>query len=154
MDAHPWIRRATAVIERCARRVERLPVRERPVIGAWLSLFAMLMIFVGPLISQGISLVHGKSQSMSMAGMECHDMPGMSQMSHHGSADRHHDLIVWEKCGYCSLLFQNPALIESNLAGFRLTVPPLQYLPARFITRQTAPPVFPGARSRAPPINL
>ncbi|SHM98763.1 hypothetical protein SAMN05216593_105202 [Pseudomonas asturiensis] len=43
----------------------------------------MLMIFAGPLISQGISLAHGKSQPMEMAGMECHDMPGMSQMSHH-----------------------------------------------------------------------
>lgn len=129
-------------------------MRERSVIGAWLSLFAMLMIFAGPLISQGISLAHGKSQSMSIAGMECHDMPGMSQVTHNGSADKHHDLIVWEKCGYCSLLFQHPALTESNLAGFRLTVPALQHLPARFITQQAAAPVFPGARSRAPPINL
>ena len=114
----------------------------------------MLMIFAGPLISQGISLAHGKSQSMSMAGMECHDMTGMSQMSHHGYADKHHALIVSEKCGYCSLLFQHPALTESNLSGFRLLVPPLQHLSAHFITQQTAPPVFPGARSRAPPINL
>jgi len=92
-------------------------VHKRYIIGAWLSLFAMLMIFAGPLISQGVSLAHGQSQKMGMAGMECHDMPGMSQMTHHGSADKHHDLIVWEKCGYCSLLFQHPALIESNLPG-------------------------------------
>ncbi|MCT9824870.1 DUF2946 domain-containing protein [Pseudomonas veronii] len=126
-------------------------MRKHHIIGAWLSLFAMLMIFAGPLISQGISLAHGQSQQMSMAGMECHDMPGMSQMSHHGSADKHLDLIVWEKCGYCSLLFQHPALAESNLPSFRLHAPPLHCLSAHFIPQQPAPPVFPGARSRAPP---
>jgi hypothetical protein len=128
-------------------------VHKRHIIGAWLSLFAMLMIFAGPLTSQGISLALGQSQQMGMAGMECHDMPGMSQMSHHGSADKHHDLIVWEKCGYCSLLFQNPALIESNLPSFRLNAPPLRHLYAHFIAQLAAPPVFPGARSRAPPVQ-
>ena len=128
-------------------------MHKRYIIGAWLSLFAMLMIFAGPLISQGISLAHGQSQQMGMSDMECHDMPGMSQMTHHGSADKHHDLIVWEKCGYCSLLFQHPALIESNLPSFRLNAPPLRHLYARFIAQPAAPPVFPGARSRAPPVQ-
>jgi hypothetical protein len=123
----------------------------RRLIGAWLSLFAMLMIFAGPLISQGISLAHGKSQSMSMAGMECHDMPGMSQMSHNASVDKHHGLIVWEKCGYCSLLFQHPPLTESNLLSVRLDVPTPLFISIHFLPLQTNPPVFPGARSRAPP---
>lgn len=113
----------------------------------------MLVIFAGPLISQGISLAHGQSQQMSMEGMECHDMSGMSQITHHGSADKHHDLIVWEKCGYCSLLFQHPALTESNLLSFRLNDAPLSHLATRSITQQTAPPVFPGSQSRAPPIQ-
>jgi hypothetical protein len=30
----------------------------------------MLMIFAGPLMSQGISLAHGISQPMQMAGMD------------------------------------------------------------------------------------
>ncbi|KFE54531.1 hypothetical protein IV01_15595 [Pseudomonas syringae] len=112
----------------------------------------MLMIFVGPLISQGISLAHGKSQAMEMAGMECHDMPGMRQMSHHALPEKPHELIVWEKCGYCSLLFQHPALAESNLPGLRLYVPSPQYRFIHFMPQQATPPVFPGARSRAPPI--
>ncbi|WP_341521428.1 DUF2946 domain-containing protein [Pseudomonas sp. G.S.17] len=129
-------------------------MRSRHPTGAWLSLFAMLMIFTGPLISQGISLAHGKTRPMSMAGMECHEMPGMSQMSHNTSAEKPHDLIVCEKCGYCSLLFQHPALAESNLPRLRLYVPPLQYCYTHFIPQQFTPPVFPGARSRAPPIRL
>lgn len=124
----------------------------RRLIGAWLSLFAMLMIFVGPLISQGISLAHGKSQPVQMmAGMECHDMPGMSQMSLHAAAEKKHALIVWEKCGYCSLLFQHPALAESNLPVLRLNVPSPHYRSNHFTTQLTTAPVFPGARSRAPP---
>ncbi|MEQ4254125.1 hypothetical protein [Pseudomonas syringae] len=42
----------------------------RHLIEAWLSLFAMLMIFAGSLMSQGISLAHSKSQPMQMAGMD------------------------------------------------------------------------------------
>lgn len=127
-------------------------MRKRHIIEAWLSLFAMLMIFAGPLISQGISLAHDKSQTMSMAGMECHDMLGTSQMSHHASAGKTHDLVVWEKCGYCSLLFQHPALAESNLPSFRLNVSPLQLFSTHLIPQQAVPPIFLGARSRAPPI--
>jgi hypothetical protein len=126
-------------------------MRNRRLIGAWLSLFAMLMIFAGPLISQGISLAHGRSQPMQMAGMECHNMPGMSQMSHHAAATKPHDLIVWEKCGCCSLLFQHPALAESNLPALRLHDPSPQHRSTRFIVQLTIAPVFPGARSRAPP---
>jgi hypothetical protein len=61
-------------------------MRNSHLIGAWLSLFAMLMIFAGPLNSQGISLTRDKSQPMRMAGM--------SQMLHHASANNPHDLIV------------------------------------------------------------
>ncbi|XCY73734.1 DUF2946 domain-containing protein [Pseudomonas sp. CBR-F] len=128
-------------------------MRKRHIIGAWLSLFAILMIFAGPLISQGISLSHGKSLPMSMAGMECHDMLGTSQKSHHASAGKTHDLVVWEKCGYCSLLFQHPALAESNLSRFQLNVPPSQLFSTHLIPQQAAPPIFLGARSRAPPIR-
>ena len=111
----------------------------------------MLMIFAGPLISQGISLAHDKSKPMSMAGMECHEMPGMSQMSRSTSNDKHSDLIVWEKCGYCSLLFQYPPLTESNLPSVRLDVPISLFVSIHLVPRQATPPVFPGSRSRAPP---
>ncbi|WP_341524337.1 DUF2946 domain-containing protein [Pseudomonas sp. G.S.17] len=128
-------------------------MRKRCQIAAWLSLFAMLMIFVGPLISQGLNLAHGKSSPISMAGMACDDMPGTSQMSHHASADNHNDLIIWEKCGYCSLLFQHPLITESNLLNFCLRVPPTLFLPRHFTAQLATPPVFPGARSRAPPVR-
>jgi len=108
----------------------------------------MLMIYIGPLISQGTSLAHGNGESMSMA---CSNMPGMSPMSHHGAVDQHHELIVWEKCGYCSLLFQHPPLADSNLFPLRVNHPPLLFLSIHFIPEQATPPVFPGARSRAPP---
>lgn len=126
-------------------------MRKRHIIGAWLSLFAMLMIFAGPLISQAVSLAHGKSQTMNTAGMECHDILGTSQMPHHASAGN--DLVMWEKCGYCSLLFQHPALAESNLPSFRLNVSPFQLFSTHLIHLQAAPPIFLGARSRAPPIR-
>lgn len=128
-------------------------MRKRHIIGAWLSLFAMLMIFSGPLISQGISLAHGKSRPKSMAGMECHDILGTGQKSQHASAGKTHDLVVWEKCGYWSLLFQHPALADSNLSRFQLNVPPLQLFYTHIIPQQAAPLIFLGARSRAPPIR-
>jgi len=128
-------------------------MRNRHIVGAWLGLFAMLMIFVGPLISQGASLAHGMNYPMSMAGMACDDMSGMSQASHQTSADKHHDLMIWEKCGYCSLLFQHPPLTESNVFIARLGVPPSLFLLIHFTPEQATAPVFPGARARAPPIQ-
>ncbi|MFV1944080.1 DUF2946 domain-containing protein [Pseudomonas luteola] len=127
----------------------------RHKVGAWLSLFAMLMIFVGPLIGQGAALAHGTGHSMpmSMGDMNCADMPGMS----HGSASsnpagKHHGMVIWEKCGYCSLLFQHPALVESTTFFLPLGVPAPSYLSAALVSRQAAAPVFPGARTRAPPV--
>ena len=35
--------------------------------GSWLSLFAMLMIFIGPLISQAVPMNHHGSMSMPMS---------------------------------------------------------------------------------------
>lgn len=121
--------------------------------GAWLSLFAMLMIVVGPLIGQGAAMAHGMTRSMpmSMDGMACDDMPGMRHGAMSGPADDHHALVIWEKCGYCSLLFQHPALVRSTTFFLPLGIPAPAYLSATFISRQAAAPVFPGARPRAPP---
>ncbi len=112
----------------------------------------MLMIFVGPLIGQGTAMAHGMSHPMPMDGMACDDMPGMS----HGpaplsSASKHPALVVWDKCGYCSLLFQHPALVESSAFFLPLGVPAPAFLSATLISQQVRAPVFPGARTRAPP---
>ncbi len=125
----------------------------RKLRASWLSLFAMLMIFIGPLVSQSMPMNHNASLSMDMApGMD------MGTMEHHG--DAHHGggdpslHVMWEKCGYCSLFFHCPALPqhlsllnnEAIPASNRLVVQPRQGHPR--------PAFFPGARSRAPPSRI
>ncbi|WP_080482209.1 DUF2946 family protein [Pseudomonas syringae] len=122
-------------------------------IGAWLGIFAMLMIFIGPLISQGASMAHGMGAPMAH-DMTCEDMPGMAQVSKPASPGGHHDLVIWEKCGYCTLLFQHPPLIESNLIVAPLGIVPATFLATSFTPQQVRAPVFPGARSRAPPFSF
>lgn len=149
----PWRRARMALPKRALRLIRRGPSRRIPhSIGAWLGMFAMLMIFIGPLISQGASMAHGMGAPMTMApGMACDDMPEMAQPSKTPSSGGHHELIIWEKCGYCSLLFQHPPLTESNLAFAPLGIAPTTFLASFFTPVQVTAPVFPGARSRAPP---
>lgn len=130
----------------------RLSPHHRVKRGSWISLFAMLMIFIGPLISQAMPMDHhagmpanGASMSMSM------DMHGDHGEGHHPKApDEHHAL--WSKCGYCDLLYSCPAL-PGGISTFTLSSPP----PANALTPATRlgharQSIFPGARSRAPPI--
>ncbi len=109
----------------------------------------MLMIFVGPLVSQSMPMEHGASMPMEMdMGAGMHMDAGHHGDSHDGSASLH---VMWEKCGYCSLFFHCPALpqqlsllnSEPLATGSRLVVQPRQGHPR--------PAFFPGARSRAPP---
>jgi len=117
--------------------------------GSWISLFAMLMIFIGPLISQAMPTDQHAGMSMSMAmSMDMPNCHGESKPTK--TPDEHH--VLWEKCGYCSLLFSCPAL-PGSVSFMALGPPP----PANALTpsprlghaRQS---IFPGARSRAPPI--
>jgi len=130
----------------------RAGLGSRHGIGAWLGIFAMLMVFVGPLISQGASMAHGMGVSMAH-DMACDDMPGMAQFSRPVSPGGHHDLVIWEKCGYCTLLFQHPPLTESNLIVAPLGIVPAAVPATSFTPQQVLAPVFPGARSRAPPFS-
>ena len=115
--------------------------------GSWISLFAMLMIFIGPLISQAMPMDHHAGTSMPMSM----DMPGEHCESHQPKApDEHHAL--WSKCGYCDLLYSCPAL-PGGVSSFTQSTPP----PATALTPATRlgharQSIFPGARSRAPPI--
>ncbi len=104
----------------------------------------MLMIFIGPLVSQSMPMDHrGIAMDNSAA---CHGD------SHHDSNPSLH--VIWEKCGYCSLFFHCPALpqalsllnTEAAPASSTLIVQPRQGH-----ARQS---VFPGARTRAPPSFL
>jgi hypothetical protein len=92
------------------------------------------------------------SMDMSM------DMPGMDHSGHDAKPAAEHcppqssHHVLWEKCGYCSLLFNCPALtgggdfVAFNIPPLNTFTPPS---PRLGHARQT---FFPGARSRAPPI--
>lgn len=72
--------------------------------GGWLSLFAMWMIFIGPLISQSMPMDHhaGMNMPMDMPMAAAHQHGGDAHHGHGGDGQLH---VMWEKCGYCSLLF-------------------------------------------------
>lgn len=136
---------------RPARRSRSAPDR-RTLRASWLSLFAMLMIFIGPLVSQSMPMDHrampmpDMHHGMAMEGMAgCHDTGQPSDPTLH---------VMWEKCGYCSLFFHCPALPQppSLLTDDALPAPrALSVQPRQGHARQA---VFPGARSRAPPASF
>jgi len=127
--------------------------------GSWISLFAMLMIFIGPLISQSMPMDQRASALMKVSMSMSMDMPmDMSAMEHGAQpaaehcppkADHH---ALWEKCGYCSLLFNCPALTGGqSFVAFDSPQTTTFSTPATRLghAQQT---FFPGARTRAPPI--
>jgi len=124
--------------------------------GSWISLFAMLMIFIGPLISQSMpmdsramSMSMPAGMSMDMSAMEHADHGKQTSAEHCPPAPGHH--VLWEKCGYCSLLFNCPAL-TGGMSFANFVIPPVNTFttpsPRLGHARQT---FFPGARTRAPP---
>jgi hypothetical protein len=130
--------------------------------GSWISLFAMLMIFIGPLISQSmpmdsragmstsLSMNMSMDMSMDMSAMEHADHGAQPAAEHCPPKAEHHAL--WEKCGYCSLLFNCPALTggQSFVAfGTPKATTFTSPSPRLGHPRQT---FFPGARTRAPPL--
>ena len=126
----------------------RLSPHRRLMRGSWISLFAMLMIFIGPLISQAMPMDHHASMSMTMDMPNCHGEPAQ----HSKAPDEHH--VLWEKCGYCSLLFSCPALPGNIGLNLFDAPPPKRYLASNPRLGHARQPVFPGARSRAPPALL
>lgn len=124
----------------------------RRVGGGWLSLFAMWMIFIGPLVSQSMPMEHHAGMSMAMP--MAMDMPmqhGHGEAHHQGHGNDGQLHVMWEKCGYCSLLFNCPTLPQT-LSPLSLSSAPA-HTPLLVATRQghARQAIFPGARSRAPP---
>jgi len=118
--------------------------------GSWISLFAMLMIFIGPLISQSMPMDQRASVSMAMSMDMSMDEHGEQAKEHCPPNAEHHAL--WEKCGYCSLLFNCPALTGGqSFTAFDTPHATTFTTPATRLghARQT---FFPGARTRAPPV--
>lgn len=123
--------------------------------GSWISLFAMLMIFIGPLISQAMPMNHAMPmpahQGMDMAAQDpaCHD----ATATHHAPAKSPaQPQMLWEKCGYCGLLYNCPALPGSIAFNLFDSPPPLAVTTPAPRLGHARQAVFPGARSRAPPI--
>jgi len=126
--------------------------------GSWISLFAMLMIFIGPLISQSMPMDQPMPSSMNMdIGMMDMNMSADAHAGHEAPAaehcapqSQHHAL--WEKCGYCSLLFNCPALPGGqSFAAFDTPTTNTYTSPSPRLGH-ARPALFPGARTRAPPI--
>ncbi|MDN6858399.1 DUF2946 domain-containing protein [Pseudomonas sp. CAN2814] len=152
--------------------------RTRQGVGTWLALFAMLMIYVGPLVSQsmpmdhampmdhlmpmehGAAMDHGKAMSHDMAGMQdMHCSDGQRAADQHAATVSHGKQpltadALMEKCGYCSLLIHSPPLTPPPVVidhGLPAVGAPV----AQFVSSDVpASPVFPGARSRAPPFLI
>ncbi|KQB55460.1 hypothetical protein AQS70_18360 [Pseudomonas endophytica] len=119
--------------------------------GSWLSLFAMLMIFIGPLISQAVPMDHHASMPMPMSMDMGMDMSAHGEHAeHHAPSAEHHAL--WEKCGYCTLLFSCPALPHTADISLFTAHPSNRYLKQFTRLGHALQPIFPGARSRAPPV--
>jgi hypothetical protein len=138
-------------------------LRRQPVClnrGSWISLFAMLMIFIGPLISQSMPMpmpmpMEQRTTALINAPM---DRSAMDHADHHAQPAAEHcpaktsHHAIWEKCGYCNLLFNCPALTggRSFVAFDTPTATPFGTPATRL--GHARPTFFPGARTRAPPI--
>jgi hypothetical protein len=97
--------------------------------------------------SMSMSMSMSMDMSMDMSAMEHGAQPAAEHCP--PKADHH---ALWEKCGYCSLLFNCPALTggQSFVAFDSPQTATFSTLATRLgHARQT---FFPGARTRAPPI--
>ncbi|VVN90813.1 hypothetical protein PS718_01872 [Pseudomonas fluorescens] len=127
--------------------------------GSWIALFAMLMIFIGPLISQSMPMNQHASTSAPMSMDMSMDMPGMDHTGHGAKPAAEHcppqssQHVLWEKCGYCNLLFNCPALtgggdfVACNILPLNTFTSPSPRL------GHAGQTFFPGARPRAPPVT-
>ena len=109
--------------------------------AACLALFAMLLLSVGPLWSQ----LSPPAEPAWLTELACGE--------HSGSDERSlsHDA-AWAKCGYCTLLLHSPATgcASPSLALAATTAVDRHNAPVRSGVAGSA--IFPGSRSRAPPV--
>lgn len=112
--------------------------------AASLALAAMLLLNLGPLLSQWLVPV----APAWLSELACHDEgePGSS------GPERHSHDPLWAKCGYCTLLFSSPALSSPApllaLGHWARSAPLLPRRPQAAL----APWVYPAAYGRAPPV--
>lgn len=126
--------------------------------ASWLGVFAMLMMFIGPLVSQSLPMAAGATSTMAHDMAMDMSMPmsmSMSMPAAEHAADHGHSVHpLWEKCGYCSLFFHTPALPRAP--QFIAAAQPLHSLgrAPQALAGHARQAIFPGARTRAPPVSL
>ena len=108
--------------------------------ASWLALLAMLLLSVGPLLSQ----LTAPAAPAWLTELACGEHAG----SHNDPLD--HDAL-WAKCGYCTLLLNSPATgcASPTLALTAVAPADRHSAPVRSGVARSA--IFPGSRSRAPP---
>ncbi|MDA7088031.1 DUF2946 domain-containing protein [Pseudomonas sp. SA3-5] len=104
----------------------------------------MLLLCVGPLLSQWLV----PAPAAGHAGLGCSEHPA-SQVA--GAEQHRGHAPLWAKCGYCTLLFSSPALASPALL-LGSAVFATAFVPPGGSQQFPASPVFPGSRSRAPPM--
>ena len=109
--------------------------------AACLALLAMLLISVGPLWSQ-------LSQPVDMAWLNELACDEHSDVKTSALSDE----ALWAKCGYCTLLLNSPATgcASPTLALAATAAADRHTAPVRSGVARSA--IFPGSRSRAPPV--
>jgi len=108
--------------------------------ASWLALLAMLLLSVGPLLSQ----LTAPAEPAWLTELACGEHAG----GHNSPLD--HDAL-WAKCGYCTLLLNSPATgCASPTLALAAAIPADRHAaPVRSGVARSA--IFPGSRSRAPP---
>jgi hypothetical protein len=113
----------------------------------------MLMIFIGPLVSQAVPMDQHAGMVMSMPASM--DMPAEHGAHHQADVTTEKvsvDHVLWAKCGYCTLLFSCPAITQT-LAITALAPPhPADFFNGSTQSGHARSSIFPNARSRAPPL--
>lgn len=105
----------------------------------------MLLLCIGPLLSQWLV----PAQPAGRAELGCSEHPASHSA---GARDSHAHDPLWAKCGYCTLLFSSPALASPALVLLGSALFATASIPAGGAQHVPASPVFPGSRSRAPPL--
>ncbi|MCY1406993.1 hypothetical protein D9M71_222750 [compost metagenome] len=107
----------------------------------------MLMIFIGPLLSQAMPMDHSAPMPMSHSVGKAE--PGCHESDHANAGELH---ALWEKCGYCSLFFHCPALPQALSLVTCDTLGATACHASQPLQGHAGQAVFPGARTRAPPL--
>jgi hypothetical protein len=110
--------------------------------ASWLALLAMLLLSVGPLWSQ----LSQPAEPAWLTELACGDHAS----SHNSALD--HDAL-WAKCGYCTLLLNSPATSCASPVLALTSAAPADRHIAPVCSGVARSAIFPGSRSRAPPVH-